>query len=114
EECSYFTVEDRFYYVVHPKGRYQISKTLNDLETELDPAHFFRANRGAILNRRTVQSYAYWERGKYIVRLNKTCQQVEIALPRARLQEFRDWLGAESIPGFGPEGSQSPILTDSF
>lgn len=112
EECCYFTVEDRFYYIIHPKGRYQISKTLNELETELDPTHFFRANRGAILNRRTVQSYAYWERGKYIVRLNAICQQAEIALPRARLQEFRDWLGGDALSG--PQGPPSTMLTDNF
>lgn len=112
EECCYFMVEDRYYYIIHPKGRYMVSKTLNELETELDPAHFFRANRGAILNRRTVKSYAYWERGKYIVRLDTTCQQVEIALPRARLQEFRDWLGGDTI--VGTPDSQSPMLTDSF
>ncbi len=109
EECCYFEVEDRFYYIIHPKGRYQISKTLNELEAELDPAQFFRANRGAILNRRTVQSYAYWERGKYIVRLNATCQQAEIALPRARLQEFRDWLKGDAVAG-----SPSTVLTGSF
>lgn len=109
EECCYFMVEDRFYYVIHPKGRYQVSKTLNELEAELNPAYFFRANRGAILNRRTIQSYAYWERGKYIIRLNAICQQAEIALPRARLQEFRDWLGGDVM-----SGPQSTMFTDSF
>ncbi len=112
DECCYFMVEDRYYYVIHPKGRYMVSKTINELEAELDPAQFFRANRGAILNRRTVQSYAYWERGKYIVRLNSTCEQAEIVLPRARLQEFRDWLGGEVIAS--DQLSTGTLLTGSF
>ena len=113
EECCYFMVEDRYYYIVHPKGRYMVSKTINELENELDPALFFRANRGAILNRRTVQSYAYWERGKYIVRLNSPCEQAEIVLPRARLQEFRDWLGGEIIIS-DQSPSTGTLLTGSF
>ncbi|GAA4458643.1 hypothetical protein GCM10023189_31220 [Nibrella saemangeumensis] len=119
EECLYFTIEDRNYYVQHPKGKYMMSKTLNELEAELDPTKFFRVNRGLILNRRVVQSYAHWEKGKYIVRLNSPFDG-EIILPRARLQEFREWLGGKYQPvphaSASPTVSlpDSPVFTDSF
>ncbi|WP_345270584.1 LytTR family DNA-binding domain-containing protein [Nibrella viscosa] len=118
DECLCFTIEDRNYYVLHPKGRYMLSKTLNELETELDPAQFFRINRGIILNRQVVQSYAHWEKGKYIVRLNIRYDG-EVILPRARLQEFRDWLAGKYQPVSPPLSSptvslpETPILTTS-
>lgn len=134
EECYYFTIEDRSYYLIHPKGKYVVSKTLNDLETELSPRQFFRVNRGYILNRTSVQSYAHWEKGKYIIRLNVFTSE-EIILPRARLQEFREWLAgryqtkssngqssgdsdddpSDNNPPAGlPVRPDKPLLTNSF
>lgn len=64
---------------------------MNDLEAELDPTQFFRIKRDYIVNRQAVLNYAYWENGKYIVRLN-TSDQYNIVVPRARMHEFREWL----------------------
>ena len=68
-----------------------VSKTLNELETELDPTQFFRIKRDYIVNRQAVLHYSYWENGKYIVSLN-TPDQHEIIVPRVRMHEFREWL----------------------
>lgn len=106
EEAYFFTIEERFYYAQLAKGQYLVVKTLNELETELDPNLFFRIKRDYIVNRQAVLNYAYWENGKYIVRLN-TPDRHEIVVPRARMQEFREWL----------QGSQRPYAdtsTDSF
>ena len=97
-DVYYFTIEDRFYYAELAKGRYMVGKTLNDLETELDPSQFFRIKRDYIVNRQAVLNYAYWENGKYIVRLNTPIPH-EIIVPRARMHEFREWLqNADSSP----------------
>ncbi|WP_461082092.1 LytTR family DNA-binding domain-containing protein [Spirosoma flavus] len=96
-DAYFFTIEDRFYYAELPKGRYMVVKTLNELETELDPNQFFRIKRDYIVNRDAVLNYAYWENGKYIVRLN-TPTRYEIVVPRARMQEFREWLQKTSPP----------------
>ena len=90
-DVYYFTIEDRSYYAELAKGRYAVAKTLNELETELDPGLFFRVKRDYIVNRHAVLNYAYWENGKYIVRLN-TPDRYEIVVPRARMQIFREWL----------------------
>ena len=106
-EAYYFTIEDRSYYAELVKGRYMISNTLNELETELDPAQFFRIKRDYIVNRQAVLNYAYWENGKYVVRLN-TPDQFNIVVPRARMQEFREWLQKSSVDM--PEHEDSPSL----
>lgn len=103
-DVYYFTIEERFYYAELAKGRYMISKTLNELEAELDPSQFFRIKRDYIVNRQAVLNYAYWENGKYIVRVN-TPEGHDIIVPRARMQEFREWL----------QNGQGPFATtDSF
>lgn len=106
-DVYYFTIEDRFYYAELVKGRYLVSKTLNDLETELDPTQFFRIKRDYIVNRQAVLNYAYWENGKYIVRLN-TADQYNIVVPRARMHEFREWLQGRSIDT--PEAANTAFL----
>ena len=98
-DVYFFTIEDRSYYAELAKGRYIVGKTLNELETELDPDRFFRVKRDYIVNRNAVLNYAYWENGKYIVRLN-TPDRHEIVVPRARMQIFREWL----------QESQQPLL----
>ncbi len=90
-EAYFYTVEDRIYYAELTKGRFQISKTINELEKELDPGVFFRIKRDYIINRQAVQSFSYWENGKYIVRLN-TSDVYEIVVPRNRMIEFKEWL----------------------
>ncbi len=90
-EVYYFTVEDRFYYAESIKERYMVSKTLNELDTELDPTQFFRIKRDYIVNRQAILHYSYWENGKYIVNLN-TPDQHEIIVPRVRMHEFKEWL----------------------
>jgi two-component system, LytTR family, response regulator len=101
-DVYFFTIEDRSYYAELAKGRYAVTKTLNELETELDPARFFRIKRDYIVNRHAVLNYAYWENGKYIVRLN-TPDRYEIVVPRARMQIFREWL----------QETQQPLLDEA-
>jgi len=92
-EAYFYTVEDRTYYAELVKGRFQVNKTINELETELDPDVFFRIKRDYIINRQAVQSYSYWENGKYIVRINMP-DVYEIIVPRNRMIEFKEWLQA--------------------
>ncbi|MFD2936039.1 LytTR family DNA-binding domain-containing protein [Spirosoma flavum] len=111
-DVYYFTIEERFYYAELAKGRYLISKTLNELETELDPTQFFRIKRDYIVNRQAVLNYAYWENGKYIVRLN-TPEGHDIIVPRARMHEFREWLQNNQRP-YTNTDSLAQSLTSSF
>ncbi|GAB4008380.1 LytTR family transcriptional regulator [Spirosoma sp. KCTC 42546] len=97
-EVYYFTVEERFYYAESLKGRYLVGKTLNELETELDPTQFFRIKRDYIVNRQAVLHYSYWENGKYIVTLNNPDHH-EIIVPRVRMHEFREWLQGRDAAG---------------
>ncbi|WP_221622267.1 LytTR family DNA-binding domain-containing protein [Larkinella rosea] len=91
QDCFWFETEDRYYYAIHPTGRFSITKTMNELEQELNPELFFRTKRNCIINLSFVASYAYWENGKYSIRM-QTPNNDETDMPRARLQEFKNRL----------------------
>lgn len=88
QDCYWFETEDRYYYAIHPTGRFAITKTMNELEAELNPELFFRTKRNCIINLSFVASYSYWENGKYSIRM-QTPNNDETDMPRARLQDFK-------------------------
>jgi two-component system LytT family response regulator len=65
-----------------------VARSLNALETRLDPKVFFRANRRQIINLRWVQSIRPWfSRGLRI----KLRSGSEVEISRRRSQQFRDF-----------------------
>jgi two-component system, LytTR family, response regulator len=94
EECFYFETDGERYYAVHPKGRFRITKPLSLLEEELNPLHFFRAHRSYIINLDHLNSYIYWEKGKYIVYMKTAADMKEIMMSRQRFPAFKDALAA--------------------
>ncbi|GAB4020196.1 hypothetical protein GCM10028808_60530 [Spirosoma migulaei] len=91
-DCLYFYVHTSAYYVCHPLGTFQIDLTLAELETQLDSTQFFRANRQAIIHRKSIQKYAYWQLGKYCLYLINGAKGKEIIIPKARFRPLKKWL----------------------
>ncbi|WP_373513793.1 LytTR family DNA-binding domain-containing protein [Persicitalea sp.] len=91
EDCYLFETEEGEYYVEHAKGRFKISKSLAELENELDPDRFFRGNRHYLLNLNYFDSYSYWEKGKYVLYCNKLPDK-ELIMPRARMATLKQSL----------------------
>jgi two-component system LytT family response regulator len=77
--------------MVHAGDRvYPIRRTLAELEARLDPAHFFRAHRSAIVNLDQVQEVIPWFKGSHKLRLTTGA---EVDLSRARARALRQILG---------------------
>jgi two-component system LytT family response regulator len=68
------------------EAAYVTRSTLDNLETRLDPEHFFRAHRSTIVNLDRVQEIIPWFKGSYKLRLNTG---VDIDLSRTRARELR-------------------------
>ncbi|MBC8151930.1 MAG: response regulator [Bacteroidetes bacterium] len=92
QDCLYFFVRNSTTCVLHASGTFQIDRSLEELTARLDPVLFFRANRNAIVHRKIVQKYAYWEKGKYCLYLSVDSPLRQVVLPRARYSPFKDWL----------------------
>jgi len=92
DDCFCFYVHNNFYFVCHPLGTFQIDLTIAELATQLDSTQFFRANRQAIIHRKSIQKYAYWQQGKYCLYLSNEAQAKEIIIPKARFRHLKKWL----------------------
>jgi len=76
--------------IVHMGERtYPIRRTLSELETRLDPAHFFRAHRSAIVNLGRVKEIIPWFKGSHKLRLTTGA---EVDLSRRQAQSLREIL----------------------
>lgn len=91
EDCYLFETEEGEYFVEHAKGRFKISKSLAELENELDPDRFFRGNRHYLLNLDCFDSYSYWEKGKYVLHCEKLPDK-DLIMPRARMATLKQSL----------------------
>ncbi|MEI6947421.1 LytTR family DNA-binding domain-containing protein [Paraflavisolibacter sp. H34] len=91
EDVALFLSENKVVYALDKSGRRLLTdKNLSDLEAELDPKTFFRANRQHIVNIAYIKSYKTYERVKL---------KVELALPDTFLiisqetaPEFKKWM----------------------
>jgi two-component system LytT family response regulator len=69
---------------------YPIRRTLSELESRLDPAHFFRAHRSVIVNLDRVQEVIPWFKGSHRLRLTTGAV---VDLSRAQARALRRILG---------------------
>ena len=78
--------------IVHVGERaYPIRRTLSELETRLDPANFFRAQRAAIVNLDRVKEVIPWFKGSHKLRLT-TGAEVDLSRQQARvLRGILEW-----------------------
>jgi two-component system LytT family response regulator len=91
DEVDWIGVEDE-QVVVHVGDRaYPARRTLSALEARLDPAHFFRAHRSAIVNLSRVKEVIPWFKGSHKLRLT-TGAEVDLSRAQARaLRKILDW-----------------------
>jgi two-component system LytT family response regulator len=90
DEVDWIDVEDE-QVMVHVGDRaYLIRRTLTELEARLNPAHFFRAHRSAIVNLSRVKEVIPWFKGSHKLRLTTGA---EVDLSRARARALRKILG---------------------
>ncbi len=72
---------------------YSVDDKLEDVEKELDPSLFYRANRQFIINKEAVVNLKTYFNGKLVVEVNPICDE-RIVISKAKATEFKDWLGS--------------------
>lgn len=71
------------------KGAWPTDLTLQELECKLDPAHFFRIHRSAIVNIEAVAEIIPWFGGDYKIVL-KSPERTSLLLSRRRVKAFKE------------------------
>ena len=92
ENIAIVYTEDKLVFVLDNDGKkYRVDKNLAELEQELDPAIFFRANRQYIVNIGFIKSYKTFEKVKLQVDLLSDLKH-QIVISQETASQFRKWI----------------------
>jgi len=92
EDVACFFTEQKISFLVTKEGKkFLVDKTLKDLEEELDPHRFYRANRKYIINIDYVRSYKAYDKIKIQVELSIPLSE-EIIVSQESAVDFRKWI----------------------
>lgn len=93
EEVECFFSENKGTYLHTKDNRdYLLTCTLEQLETELDPATFFRVNRKFIIPLETIKDIVAYSNSRLKIIL-PTYKADEVIVSREKVTEFKTWLG---------------------
>jgi len=94
ENIAYFRIDTGIVKAItSDNNSYSVDDKLEDIEEELDPDLFYRANRQFIINREAVVNLKTYFNGKLIVEVTPICDE-RIVISKAKATEFKDWLGS--------------------
>lgn len=90
-DIAYIYLDEKISRIVTYDGEsHYLDKPLDYVYTQLDPAHFFRANRQYVIAHKAIESISLWPLSKLYITL-KVETPDKIIISRARVTEFKDW-----------------------
>lgn len=93
EEIAYFVSEHKVAVAVDRTGRqYVLDGSLSDIERELDPRLFFRANRKYLVHIRSVVSFRSYFKGRLLLALEPPVEE-DVVVSQENGAAFRAWMG---------------------
>ncbi|AXT55183.1 DNA-binding response regulator [Aquimarina sp. AD1] len=92
DDISYFFIDIGMVKAITTENKgYIIDKKLEDIEEELDPEKFFRANRQFIIQKKAIVNIKYYFNGKLIININPVSKE-RIVVSKAKATSFKNWL----------------------
>lgn len=92
DEIVYFMADDRYLFAVTQGGKkYYYDATLAQLENELNPDLFFRANRRYFINKHFVNEIKTISRSRLVIIMTEEVSD-EIVVSYSRSKEFKEWI----------------------
>lgn len=92
-EIAYLYAETKSTHIVTVSGsNYLLDESLETLEEQLDPKHFFRISRGCIATLSSIESLTKLAGGRLEVTLKEGIPSLtDLTVSRARVQPFLEW-----------------------
>ncbi|NML56833.1 response regulator transcription factor [Chryseobacterium sp. RJ-7-14] len=91
-KINWFRTANEMVYAHVTNGmQYIVEFTLEQLENDLDPALFFRANRQFIINKNAVDAVEYFFNGRLLVKIHPLPPE-QVVVSKAKAMHFRKWL----------------------
>jgi two-component system LytT family response regulator len=73
------------------KERFVIDDTLDNLEKQLSPSVFFRANRQFIVSKNAIKEASFYFNRRFVLKIYPTPDE-SIIISKAKVAEFKEWL----------------------
>jgi two-component system response regulator LytT len=89
----FYTAHELVYAQTIDDRQYMIDFTMEQLERQLDPDQFFRANRQFIVNRKEITEVDFYFNGRLSVKI-KPQPPESIIISKARVPEFKAWMNS--------------------
>ena len=91
-EVAYFAADNKIVFLIDKEGnRFVINTTMEKLEAELNPKHFFRLNRKIIINAAAIEQVKPYQSNRLKLQLKGLGTHEEIIISRERVAEFKQW-----------------------
>lgn len=93
EIAWFYTVNEIVYAHTTDDRQYVMEFTMEQLEQQLDPQLFFRANRQFIINRQAISEVDFYFNGRLSVKIKPEPAE-RILISKARVPEFKSWMNS--------------------
>ncbi len=92
EDIAYFYLENHTVYcITHKNERYLIDKSLDLVQTQINPDFFFRASRQFLVSRKAIKSASIYFSRKLKLEVTPNFKQ-EIIISKLNSSKFKKWL----------------------
>ncbi len=92
DQVAYFYSRDKISFAVLPGNkRYPLDQSLDQIESMIDPTHFFRINRQFIINMHAIDEMIAYSKSRVKLKLNPPTEEDAI-VSKERSPEFKKWL----------------------
>ncbi|GAB4041121.1 LytR/AlgR family response regulator transcription factor [Spirosoma gilvum] len=92
-DIAYFFTEDRYsFFTMHTGQKFLVDYTLDEIADALDPARFFRINRGVIVTHQAVDQIQPYFGNRLALTLRPVFDK-EALVSREKVSDFKYWMG---------------------
>ena len=92
-EIAYFFTDERYsFFTTHTNQKFLVDYTLDELAETIDPARFFRINRGMMLTHRAVEKMEPYFGNRLALSL-RPVHGKQALVSREKVSDFKQWMG---------------------
>lgn len=93
ENVAYFYSQNHISFArLFDKSEHQVDMTLETIEEQINPEHFFRVNRAMLLNINAITSFEDYFGGKLVIKTTPPFNE-QITVSRLKNSAFKSWVG---------------------
>jgi two-component system, LytTR family, response regulator LytT len=89
----FYTANELVYAGTTDNRQFMIDSTMEQLQQQLDPMQFFRANRQFIVQRKAIIEVDFYFNGRLALRMQPAAKE-QILISKAKVPEFKQWMNA--------------------